>query len=57
MLGHLRKLYYIDIIYLGLLYMIYSPFLLLSMGLYFVVRFKNPGIIPIVKAEIPIENN
>jgi palmitoyltransferase len=57
MLGHLRRLYYRDTISLGLLIVIYSPFLFLSITLYFIVRFKNPGTIPIVKAEIPIDNN
>lgn len=57
MFGHLRKLYYRDTISLGLLIVIYSPFLFLSITLYFIVRFKNPGTIPIVKAEIPIDNN
>ncbi|CAD8098907.1 unnamed protein product [Paramecium sonneborni] len=33
------------------------PFICASSGLYFLVRLKDPGTIPIVKIEIPVENN
>ncbi|CAD8181287.1 unnamed protein product [Paramecium octaurelia] len=33
------------------------PLIFLTSGLYFIVRFKDPGTIPIVKVELPLENN
>ncbi|CAD8183364.1 unnamed protein product [Paramecium pentaurelia] len=33
------------------------PLMFITSGLYFIIRFKDPGIIPIVKIELPVENN
>ncbi|CAD8084712.1 unnamed protein product [Paramecium primaurelia] len=33
------------------------PFMFITSGLYFIIRFKDTGTIPIVKIELPIENN
>ncbi|CAK74306.1 unnamed protein product (macronuclear) [Paramecium tetraurelia] len=40
-----------------LYYYIFGPFMFATCGLYFIVRIKDPGTIPIVKVEIPLENN
>ncbi|CAK86008.1 unnamed protein product (macronuclear) [Paramecium tetraurelia] len=36
---------------------IFGPLMFVTSGLYFIVRFKDPGTIPIVKVELPLENN
>lgn len=55
--GHIKMLP-VTTLYLGQnVNYIIRPLVLISTFLFVVVRYKNPGTIPIVKAEIPLENN
>lgn len=58
MYGHTKNSFCI-IIFLGCYINELStrPLMFASCGLYFIVRIKDPGTIPIVKVEIPLENN